>query len=62
MRGIGCQLFEILIVNGSERMVRRVPAALRFVPFEHRKINYPQKFEICRIEQLVPIVIFLRDI
>ena len=45
-RRIAGQLVDILVVHRSERMVRRVPAILFFVPFEHRKIHHPEQLEI----------------
>ena len=40
-------------------MVRRVPALLFLVPFEHREIDHPEEPEIAGVEQLVAIVILL---
>ena len=45
-RRIAGQLVEIFVVHRSERMVRRVPAVLFLVPFEHREIHHPERLEI----------------
>src|SRR5579872_1083933 len=40
-------------------MVSGVPASVLLIPLEHRKIDHPQELQIRRIEQLVPVVVFL---
>ena len=52
----------ILVQYRRERMVRRVPAVLLLVPFEHREIDHPQPLKILRVEQLVPVVVLLRHV
>ncbi len=59
-RRIRGELLQVVVVNRSERMVRRVPALVLFVPLEHREVHDPQEFESLRVEQLVPIVVLLR--
>ena len=58
-RGIGGQLFQILVMNRSEGMMGGVPAVLFVVPFEHREIHHPEELEILGVEELVPVIIFL---
>src|SRR5262249_41788015 len=41
------------------RMMRGIPALLLFVPLEHRKIDHPEKLEVLRVEQLMPVRVFL---
>ncbi len=52
----------ILVVHRSERMVRRVPAVLFLIPFEHREVHHPQELEILPVQQLVAVVVFLRGV
>ena len=61
-RRIGGQLLEILVMHRSERMMRRVPAILFVVPFEHREIHHPEELEILGVEQLVAVVVLLRGV
>ncbi len=44
-RRIAGQLLDIFVVHRSERMMRRVPAILFLVPFEHREIDHPERLE-----------------
>ena len=62
MRRVCRQLVDILVVNRSERMVRRVPAAFFLIPLEHREIHHPQELEIPWVQQLVPVVVLLRGV
>src|SRR5688572_18693170 len=40
-RRIRGELFDIVVMNGCERMMRGIPAFFLFVPLEHRKIDHP---------------------
>ena len=39
----GFQQILMAVGRGSEWMVQRLPAVLLLIPFEHRKIHYPQR-------------------
>ncbi len=58
-RRIAGQLVEIFVMDGCKRMMRRVPAVLFLVPFEHREIDHPERFEIHGVQQLVAVVVLL---
>ena len=52
----------IFVEHGREGMVRRHPALIFFVPFEHREVDHPEEFQDFGIEELVPVVVFLGDL
>src|SRR4051794_4763474 len=55
------QLFEILIVDRGEWVVRGIPAPILFVPLKHGEINHPEELQDIRIEQFVTVIVLLRD-
>src|SRR5687767_7455990 len=59
MRRVGGKFVQIVGVDRSEWVMSGVPALLPVIPFEHRKIHHPQKPEVLRIEQAVPLTVLL---
>src|SRR5277367_2734040 len=59
IRGVRGEFLQVLVMNGSKGVMRRVPALLLLIPLKHRKIDHPEELKILRVQQFVAIVVLL---